>query len=179
MQGENNRILISISSKQRIFWCWIDNFSVCQQIHKKNYPPLVRWTAEYVSFIGEAIKIAVSFSEFRAVYLYDVAPVRYITQNMFFQLLNNSKVEINFGWSHPDKSIFWLFASTFDIRKLSKSYLCSQIASRHLSLTSANTLTCCHLETLFSLPQWIKLIICQLLHLFLCKFYLKCLLWFF
>ena len=95
------------------------------------------------------------------------------------QLLKSSKLEINFGWSHPDKSIFWLFASTSDIRKLGKCYLCSQIASRHLSLVSANTLTCCHLETLFSLPQRIKLIICQLLHLFLCKFFLKCLLWFF
>ena len=27
-----------ISSKQRIFWCWILSFSVCQQIHKKNLP---------------------------------------------------------------------------------------------------------------------------------------------
>ena len=30
-----NRSLVCISSKQRIFWCRIHKFSVCQQIHKK------------------------------------------------------------------------------------------------------------------------------------------------
>ena len=36
-----NISLVFISSKQRIFWRWIDSFSVWQQIHKNIYP-LVR-----------------------------------------------------------------------------------------------------------------------------------------
>ena len=41
-----------------------------------------------------------------------------ITQNMVFQLLKNFKVEINFEWSHLDKSIFCLQIDY--IRKLSQ-----------------------------------------------------------
>ena len=113
MQGKINRSLICISSKQRIFWSWIHNFSVCQLIHKKTYPPLVRWTAEYVFLYRWSYKNSCWFqwiwgSVFVLCYSCE------ITQNMVFQLLKNSKVEINFGWSHPDKSIFWLFASTLE-----------------------------------------------------------------
>ena len=45
-------------------------------------------------FIGEAIKIAVSFSKFQCFVLCYACE---ITQNMVFQLLKNFKVEINFG----------------------------------------------------------------------------------
>ena len=62
-----NRSLVYIASKLRIFWCWIHSSFVCQQIHKKIYP-LVRWTAKYVFFISEAMKIAVSFSKFQCLY---------------------------------------------------------------------------------------------------------------
>ena len=65
---EKNRSLVCISSKQRIFWCWIHSFSVCQQILKKTTHCLVRWTAKYVFFVGEAIKKAVSFSKFMCLY---------------------------------------------------------------------------------------------------------------
>ena len=44
-------------------------------------------------FIGEAIKIAVSFSKFQCI----SGATCEITQNMVFQLLKNFKVEINFG----------------------------------------------------------------------------------
>ena len=36
---------------------------------------------------------------------------RSLTQNMVLQLLKNFKVELNFGWVHLHKSIFWLFAN--------------------------------------------------------------------
>ena len=110
MQGEKNRSVVCISSKQRILWCWSDNFSFCQQIRKKIYA-LVRWTAKYVFLIGKAIKIAVSF---RNPSVFVLCCSCEITQIMVFLLLKNSKVEINFGWSHPDKSFFWLFATTLE-----------------------------------------------------------------
>ena len=111
MHGIKNRSLVSISRKHRIFWCWIHNFSVCQQIHKKIYAR-VRWIAKYVFFfIVDAIKIAVSFSKIQCLCASCSCE---ITQNMFFQLLKSSKVEINFGWSHPHESIFWLFANTLE-----------------------------------------------------------------
>ena len=66
-----------------------------------------------------------------------------ITQNMVFQLLKNFKVEINFEWSHLDKSIFWLFAyirksskrisaSSLGVKFLIKELLCTHIASQIL-----------------------------------------------
>ena len=71
MLGEKNRSLVFISSKHRLFWCWIHSFSVCQQILKENLSTAhwyLRWTAKYVFFISEAMKIAVSFSKFQRLY---------------------------------------------------------------------------------------------------------------
>ena len=54
---------------------------------KKTYPLLQRLTVKYVFFIGEAIPGSV----------FVLCCSCEITQNMVFQLLKNSKVEINFG----------------------------------------------------------------------------------
>ena len=140
-------------------------------------------------FTSEAIKIAVRFSKFQCLY---VMLLLWDNSKHGLLLLKNFKVEINFYWSNPDKSIFWLFtyirkmskripaSSSKGVKFLIKKLLCTHIAIATSFLPSA---TCCHLKTcklfIFSLPQWIKLIMCQLLHLFVCKFYLQCLLWFF
>ena len=104
---EENRGLVCISSKQSIFWCWIHSFSVCQQITKKKF---THWWEELLNMfflIYEATKIADSLSKFLCLYamllLWDNSKHGF---SVAYKLI--LKVEINFGWSHLDKSNFWL-----------------------------------------------------------------------
>ena len=67
-------------------------FVSASKFSKRIYP-LVRWTAKYVFFINEAMKIAVTFSNSS---VFTLCCCCEITQNIVFQLLKNFKVEINF-----------------------------------------------------------------------------------
>ena len=101
----------------------------------------------------------------------------FISISCYFRLLFAQFSYLICSWSCS--SWFLMFSTSF------RFYLCdgnsySMIITFHNSITwvfwSLAAMTCCDF---FSLPQWMKLIICQLLHLFLCKFYVKYLLWFF
>ena len=105
-----------------------------------------------------------------------------ITQNMVFQLLKNCKVEINFEW------IFWLlFAYIGKLSKrisalfskgvkfLIKESLCTHIASHLLPSISWLVGTWEHVNSFLTST------VDKTSHMpvvFLCKCYVKCLLWF-
>ena len=75
----------------------------CLPANSQRIYPLLRWTAK-----SEAIKIAVSFSKFECFY---TLLLLWDNSKRGFTVLKNFKVEINFGWSHLDESIIWLFAN--------------------------------------------------------------------
>ena len=89
MQGEKTEAwLVSPASRE---YFTVESQLFCMPTNSQKIYSLVRWTAKYVFFIREAIKIAVIKIAFVLCCSCE------ITQNMVFQLLKNFKVEINFG----------------------------------------------------------------------------------
>ena len=67
MQGEKIEAWFVSPASREYFGVESTAFLSASKFSNKIYP-LVRWTAKYVFFISEAMKIAVSFSKFQCLY---------------------------------------------------------------------------------------------------------------
>ena len=67
MQGEKIEAWFVSPSSREYFGVESTAFLSANKFSNKIYP-LVRWTAKYVFFLSEAMKIAVSFSKFQCLY---------------------------------------------------------------------------------------------------------------
>ena len=107
---------------------------------------LVRWTAKYVFFISQAMKIAASFSKFQCHFMLCCAFE--ITQNMVFQLLINFKsilsetilMKVSSGCLQIDyiRKLSKLISASFSkgVKFLIKELLCTHIVSHLLPCIS-------------------------------------------
>ena len=66
MQGEKIEAWFVSPSSREYFG--VESQLFCLPTNSQKIYPLVQWTAKYVFYISEAIKIAVSFSKFQCLY---------------------------------------------------------------------------------------------------------------